>query len=131
MILSGWKEIAGYLHCSVRTIQRWEAQGLPVHRPMPGARSHVIAHSDELDRWVGCSGVQRLYPDVTVSIRHAKKLQGENQVRLLELQGNVVRLQYLVSELQARRRSPSAQATPASAIAELSDIGGLSQLVEN
>jgi len=33
MILSGWKEIASYLHCGVRTVQRWEVDGLPIYRP--------------------------------------------------------------------------------------------------
>lgn len=68
MILSGWKEIAGYLHCGVRTVQRWEAEGLPIHRPSPAKRSHVIAHSEELDRWVrnGCSELG--YPHVSAQL---------------------------------------------------------------
>ena len=52
MILAGWKEIAKHLRCGVRTVQRWEQRGLPVHRPLPGKRSHVIAYSDELDWFV-------------------------------------------------------------------------------
>ncbi len=33
MVLVGWKDIAGYLCCCTRTVQRWEKRGLPVHRP--------------------------------------------------------------------------------------------------
>jgi hypothetical protein len=33
MILKGWKDIAKYLGCGVRTVQRWEKLGLPVRRP--------------------------------------------------------------------------------------------------
>lgn len=52
MILSGWKEIAGYLHTGVRTAQRWEDTGLPINRPCPGRRSHVVADSGEIDLWL-------------------------------------------------------------------------------
>lgn len=52
MILNGWKEIANHLGCSVRTVQRWEAGGLPVIRPVSGSRAHVIAYAQHLDRWL-------------------------------------------------------------------------------
>ena len=52
MVLSGWKEIANYLRCGVRTVQRWGQKGLPVLRPTPGSRAHVIAYSKPLDRWL-------------------------------------------------------------------------------
>ena len=55
MVLSGWKEVSDYLRCGVRTVQRWEKNALPVHRPLPGKRSHVIAYSEELDWWVRVS----------------------------------------------------------------------------
>jgi len=75
MILSGWKEIAQHLHCGVRTVQRWEAEGLPVHRPSPHRRSHVIAHSDELERWVRTGSVAGCeYPKLNASIMRAKTL---------------------------------------------------------
>ena len=48
--LDGWKEIAehiGKIHW--RTAQRWEKDGLPVHRI--GRTKKVFAHTDELDRW--------------------------------------------------------------------------------
>jgi len=52
MILKGWKDIAKYLGCGVRTIQRWEKLGLPVRRPTEGLRSAVVAISEEIDAWV-------------------------------------------------------------------------------
>ena len=51
MILSGWKEIARYLHSGVRTVQRWEGFGLPVRRPAHHRRSSVFAVSEEIHRW--------------------------------------------------------------------------------
>jgi hypothetical protein len=54
MIFSGWKEISGYLRCSSRTAQRWEAFAkLPVQRPRGAAeRGTVIAFEEELDAWL-------------------------------------------------------------------------------
>lgn len=52
VILSGWKAIAEYLGCGVRTVQRWERKGLPVKRPAAGLRAHVGAHSEEIDLWI-------------------------------------------------------------------------------
>ena len=49
--LSGWKEIAGYMNQSVRTVQRWEMLGLPVHRMGTRKRSQVIALAEELNAW--------------------------------------------------------------------------------
>lgn len=36
----------------MRTAQRWERGGLPVSRPFPGRRSHVVADSELLEAWV-------------------------------------------------------------------------------
>jgi hypothetical protein len=47
--LEGWKDIAGYLGRSVRTVQRWEREkGLPVQRHEVLG---VIAYRSELDAW--------------------------------------------------------------------------------
>lgn len=51
-VLCGWKEIAEYLHLTVRTAQRWETVGLPVHRAYESQRSPVLASRDELEQWV-------------------------------------------------------------------------------
>ncbi|HET7186483.1 MAG TPA: hypothetical protein VFI82_17510 [Terriglobales bacterium] len=52
MILHGWKEIANYLRCGVRTVQRWERFGCPIRRPAGRPRSTVIASSEEIDQWL-------------------------------------------------------------------------------
>ncbi len=51
--LNGWKEIAGHLGKSPRTVQRWERDlGLPVRRiPTPDGGSIVFASRAELDEW--------------------------------------------------------------------------------
>lgn len=51
--LTGWKQIAGHLGCSVRTAQRWESlYGLPVRRLTAARSGTVIAFADELDTWM-------------------------------------------------------------------------------
>ena len=50
-LLSGWKEIANYMHQGVRTIQRWERNGLPVRRVTSSGRGPVIALAEDLDNW--------------------------------------------------------------------------------
>ena len=52
MILNSWKDIAKYLGCGVRTVQRWEKLGMPVRRPKKGIRSAVLAISGEIDAWL-------------------------------------------------------------------------------
>lgn len=52
MVLNGWKEIASHLQRGVRTVQRWELLGMPVIRITKTVRSPVIAHSEEIDRWL-------------------------------------------------------------------------------
>ena len=59
-LLSGWKEIATYMHRGVRTVQRWEAIGLPVRRPRGGVRTCVIAFTEELDGWAHAAPLNRL-----------------------------------------------------------------------
>lgn len=51
-MLCGWKEIAEFLHLTVRTAQRWERAGLPVRRAYESERSPVLASPDELEFWL-------------------------------------------------------------------------------
>ena len=51
-LLNSWKEIAAYLDRGVRTVQRWEKQGLPVRRVTSGPRSPVIAKASDIDAWI-------------------------------------------------------------------------------
>lgn len=51
--LESWKEIAAYLHRTVRTVQRWERdEGLPIHRHEHEQRDSVHALTAELDDWL-------------------------------------------------------------------------------
>ena len=51
--LRGWKQIAGYLHRDVRTVQRWErTEQLPVHRQSHLKLGNVHAIRAELDEWL-------------------------------------------------------------------------------
>jgi hypothetical protein len=58
-LLNTWKEIARYLGRAVRTVQRWEAFGLPVRRVTPGPRASVIADAREIDVWLRTAGLPR------------------------------------------------------------------------
>jgi TolB-like protein/Flp pilus assembly protein TadD len=49
--LDSWKEIAAYLKCSERTVRRWEAEGLPVHRHTHKTKAGIYAYKDEIDAW--------------------------------------------------------------------------------
>jgi TolB-like protein len=51
--LLSWKEVAGYLKCNIRSVQRWErGEGLPVHRHIHQRGSTVYAYTNELDAWL-------------------------------------------------------------------------------
>lgn len=52
VVLNSWKEISQYMGRSVRTLQRWERYGLPVHRPSGHDKSSVYALPHELQRWL-------------------------------------------------------------------------------
>jgi TolB-like protein/Tfp pilus assembly protein PilF len=49
--LDSWKSIAAYLKRDKRTIQRWEHEGLPIHRKLHDKLSSVFAYRSELDKW--------------------------------------------------------------------------------
>ena len=50
--LQSWKQIAGYLECSERTVRRWEAtEGLPVHRREHEKQDTVFAFRHEIEAW--------------------------------------------------------------------------------
>lgn len=51
--LLSWKEVAAYLRCNIRSVQRWErGEGLPVHRHVHQQGSTVYAYANELDAWL-------------------------------------------------------------------------------
>ena len=49
--LDSWKEIAAYLKRDERTVRRWEAEGLPVHRKVHKKQASVYAYRREIDAW--------------------------------------------------------------------------------
>jgi TolB-like protein/Tfp pilus assembly protein PilF len=50
--LDSWGEIAGYLHRSISTVQRWErSEGLPVRRIAHARLGSIYAKVGELDAW--------------------------------------------------------------------------------
>lgn len=50
--LEGWKAIAGFFNCSVRTVQRWEAEaGLPIEREIRNEREAIFAEVQQLESW--------------------------------------------------------------------------------
>jgi hypothetical protein len=49
--LSGWKEIAAHLHQDVRTVQRWESLGFPIHRIKGPGGAQVVAFEEEIEAW--------------------------------------------------------------------------------
>ena len=117
MVVSGWKEIAGYLRCGVRTVQRWERRGLPVHRPIPGKRSHVVAYSEELDWWIRDHQARPAPPEnVVVSIGYARKLREEARLGRAELRARMGVLRQEVANLRAHQRKtlaiPIARSAP-------------------
>ncbi|WP_084080133.1 nuclear transport factor 2 family protein [Edaphobacter aggregans] len=64
-ILESWKQIAGYLERSERTVRRWEAsEGLPVHRRGHEKQDTVFAYRHEIDVWsrsrTKCPGAERI-----------------------------------------------------------------------
>jgi uncharacterized protein YlxW (UPF0749 family) len=86
--LSGWKQIAVHLNQGVRTVQRWEILGLPVHRMGKGKRAQVIAFAEEPEAW-----------ERTASRRLLDEIQ--------DLKNQVAKLQAEVRSLKAERTRPS------------------------
>lgn len=86
-ILAGWKEIANYLRMAVRSLQRYERTGLPIHRPSGQARGVVIAIKAELDDWVRngrvrTDSMQELSPMHRANRLGARFLQVDSDVAL-------------------------------------------------
>src|SRR5215470_10811399 len=103
MILSGWKEIAQYLHCGIRTAQRWESRGLPIKRPFPGRRSHVVTDSERLDSWIQDSDFWRRQDlDLLANIQRTRELRAQVQRARETLHQKMDILRKELATLQAR-----------------------------
>ena len=77
MILKGWKDIAKYLGCGIRTVQRWQVLGLPVRRPAHRRRSAVVAVSEDLDAWLRSEPGQ-------AAIHHSSEHKGDASPRFMK-----------------------------------------------
>lgn len=98
MILTGWKEIGGHLRCAPRTAQRWERSGLPVKRPVPGRRSHVIADFELLDAWLRDTEFWRNRDfDRSTHIHRGRTLRAELQQSRQKMRAKVAALERQVA----------------------------------
>lgn len=98
MVLHGWKQIARYLGCGIRTAQRWEAQcALPVNRPRHHLRSPVLAQSEALDAW---AAGDRAIPPLPLE-SHYKDIEQQLQ----ELKRQVALLAGRNSEAESPRKN--------------------------
>jgi phage terminase Nu1 subunit (DNA packaging protein) len=97
VVLNSWKEIAGYLHCGVRTVQRWEEYGLPIVR-VGGQRGSVVAFSHEIDVWLS-RNPRKTNPITTerqssnfLLIEESRRLRAESALRRQEHHAAIDRL---------------------------------------
>lgn len=103
-ILNGWKEIANYLGRGVRTVQRWEHLGLPVHRPRGASRSAVTALADEMNAWVAACPSS---PDDLLDLQEDNKMLRTENEKLRE-QCSSLRRQLEENKLVTRLVVPNA-----------------------
>lgn len=69
-VLTSWKEIAQYLGCGVRTVQRWEKDfGLPVRRPLGSSKKAILARPCEVENWLNS------WPNFAPEENHTEMMQ--------------------------------------------------------
>jgi hypothetical protein len=93
--LTSWKEIAQYMRCGVRTVQRYEREsGLPIRRPTGKSRGSVMATRAEIDAWI-----------VAAPIRETFKLSRvmDSQTQTRQLESGVVAMRKLKEQMLALR----------------------------
>jgi hypothetical protein len=84
-ILTSWKDIAKYLNCGVRTVQRWEEQfQMPIRRPAGNARGSVVAFKSDIDNWLRSSVKGKIVagmPEVAENLEKGERLELLNRAR--------------------------------------------------
>ena len=107
MLLQGWKEIAQYLRCGVRTAQRWAQQGMPTRRISIGPRSPVIAYSQEIDQWIKHELAESRRGRGTELIRRSRELRAELQKTRQTFHQEIDLLKRQLAALRARAGNQS------------------------
>ena len=111
-VLNGWKEVANYLHSSVRSVQRWEqVSKLPIRRVNGSRRSAIFAFAAELDTWLRHPSLKNgvgsdefgLLPKAELLISESKRLRMELRQRRVELHVAVNRLSDCLVQCQISR----------------------------
>ena len=85
-VLNGWKDIARHLGRGVRTAQRWERWGLPIHRPKGRLRGAVFAFAEQLDQWSHSTPLRNEGRIAELEAENAR-LRRENEMLRAQLAG--------------------------------------------
>jgi hypothetical protein len=96
--LTSWKEIAEYMRCGVRTVQRYEREfGLPVRRPTGKSRGSVMATRAEIDAWVAAGPIRETFRLTRTELNSLTRSQAK------KLEDGVIAMRKLKAEMLALR----------------------------
>jgi predicted DNA-binding transcriptional regulator AlpA len=96
--LTSWKEVAQYMGCGVRTVQRYEREfGLPIRRPTGKARGSVMATRAEIDAWVKAAPLRETF-ELSRLAQDSGLHNGANS-----LESGVIAMRKLKDQMQALR----------------------------
>ena len=96
--LTSWKEIAAYMRCGVRTVQRYERNfGLPIRRPTGKSRGSVMATRAEIDAWVAAGPIRKTFELVRIEQNARTQSQAD------EIERRVIAMRKLKEEMQELR----------------------------
>lgn len=90
----------------MRTVQRWEGQGLPVKRATNTPQSPVVADSDQLDAWIlrGKEVPPGAPPDLLRNLQRARELCDEVERARAALHQKMASLRKEVAALRTKRQ---------------------------
>jgi len=96
--LTSWKEIAEYMRCGVRTVQRYEREfGLPVRRPTGKSRGSVIATRAEIDAWIAADSIRETFKLSRIEIDSRKEAAAK------KMEAGVLQMRELKEQMLALR----------------------------